>query len=182
MESLYQNFVVVLTLQCSSFNQIKIGPYDYEGLVKSFIRQDRHSASTARRRLSYTRVLLKSYNTVIARIDKPNNVLYITKERYSNTTSRQTRILLAFAEDLHIFNSTGFNLGETYTNTEVADYWEKTRVLISKYIRARSNKDRIKQQIRQHHNMIKSYCTIHDELYKVPEDILRLMFVNQLIY
>lgn len=75
--------------------RILINSYDYEGLISSYLQQDRNEASTAGKRMSYEGKYLYSYQANIAILE--NNILLINDDYWkcSRTTSRHFRILLS---------------------------------------------------------------------------------------
>ena len=161
---------------------IKIGQYDYEGLIKSYLAQDRPSAKTANNRMSYSGPKLSSYNSTLALISTSRpSTLYIDKaiSKYSNTTQRQTRELLyvtaeeswnTFTIDLHL---------PIDANLEV--FWKDIELLITRYKRARTLKPSIKQSIHETISTAQHFAEWHELDPTIPELLMRQLFVNQLL-
>ena len=129
---------------------IKIGQYDYEGLIKSYLAQDRPSAKTANNRMSYSGPKLSSYNSTLALISTSRpSTLYIDKaiSNYSNTTQRQTRELLYVAAEESWSTFTIDLYLPIDANLEV--FWKDIELLITRYKRARTSKPFIKQSIHE---------------------------------
>lgn len=160
---------------------IQIGQYDYEGLCKSFLAQDRKSAKTAGNRLSYCGKTLYSYDSVLARIShKLSSTLYIDKHisTYSNTSRKHTNKLTSATPSYWNVFTIDFDLPLTDNLTE---YWEEVEYLITKYHRARTLKPRIKQQIHTLIRTTKHFAELHKFDTSIPDHIMRLLFVYQLL-
>ncbi len=161
---------------------IKIGPYDYEGLIHSFLARDRLWASTADKRMSYIGHKLYSYNSILAKIiySQPNT-LYINKAtaKYSNTTQRQTRKLLyAAAEE----NWTVFIIDISLPIDEnLKQFWSEVELLITRYKRARTSKPFIKQSIHEAISNTQHFAEWHELDPTIPDILMRHLFVNQLL-
>ena len=161
---------------------IKIGPYNYEGLIRSFLAQDRPSAKTANNRMSYSGPKLSSYNSTLALISASRpSTLYIDKaiSKYSNTTQRQTRELLyvaaeqnwtVFTIDLHL---------HPQINLEV--FWSEVELLITRYKRARTSKPSIKQSIHEAISIAQHFAEWHKLDPTIPDILMRHLFINQLL-
>lgn len=160
---------------------IPIGQYDYKGLCKSFLVQDRISAKTAVDRLSYSGKTLYSYNSVLARIsDTLTSVIHIDKHisTYSNTSRRHANELTSVA-------SNNWNIFTIDTNLPEADnlseYWEEVEYFIAKHNRARTTKAYYKQQIHTLIHTTKHFAKLHKLDTSIPDHIMRQLFVYQLL-
>lgn len=161
---------------------IKINSYDYEGLIRSFLAQDRLSAKTADNRLSYSGIKLFSYNSTLALIsDSKPSTLYIDKaiSKYSNTTQRQTRKLLYVAAEE---NWTVFII-DLYLSSKnnLEQFWSEVELLITRYKRARTLKPSIKQSIHEAVSIAQHFAEWHKLDPTVPDILMRQLFVNQLL-
>lgn len=160
---------------------LQIGSYDYKGLIKSYLKQDRQSASTAGDRMSYFNHKLYSYNSVLAFMDKQfAQVLFIDKHisTYSNTSRKHTKVLFntipsywkVFIIDLNLM-----------AQENLLEYWESVDKLITDYIRSRKYKHIIKDVI---HNTIRTaqlFAELHKLDQTIPEELMRKLFVNRLL-
>ena len=161
---------------------IKIGQYDYEGLIKSYLAQDRLSAKTADNRLSYSGIKLFSYNSKLAVIsDSKLSTLYIDKaiSKYSNPPQRQTRKLLYIAAEQ---NWTAFivNIDRSPENN-LEQFWNDIELLITRYKRARITKASIKQSIHEAVSNAQHFAEWHELDSTIPDILMRHLFVNQLL-
>jgi len=129
---------------------IAIGSYDYEGLIKSYLNQDRKYAKTASGRLSYEGNILYSYNTRIAEILN-NNILLMDNNatNHSATTSKQVNKLKSLITKHTIINVVDLD-------TKITINWYLIDNLIQKYKRARSQHklDMYANQIKGYYNQI----------------------------
>lgn len=161
---------------------ILIGQYDYEGLCKSFLAQDRSYAKTAGERLSYNRKYLYSYNSTLAIVShKLPSTLYIDKHisTYSNTSRKHTNKLTSAASKGWNVFTIDFDLPAADNLTE---YWEEVEYLITRYRRARTLKPKIKQQIHKLIHTAKHFAELHELDPTVPDHIMRQLFVNSLLH
>lgn len=162
---------------------IKIGFYDYEGLIKSYLAQDRPSAKTADNRMSYNQHRLSSYNSTLAIIGTSRpSTLYIDKaiSNYSNTTKKQTRKLLYIAAEqnwtvfiVNINRSQEFNL---------LVLWEEITNLIGKHNRSRKHKPTIKQSIHEAISTAQHFAEWHELDPIIPDILMRHLFINSLLH
>ena len=85
---------------------MSIGTYDYDGLCEAFINQSQSCGKTAEDRMSFNRLSIYSYNSLLATLDPTNNVLLVYSDtaNYSNTSKRHTRFLHEAAKELIIFS------------------------------------------------------------------------------
>ena len=111
-----------------------IGGYDYDGLAKSFIRQDRPSAKTAEGRMSYSGTNLYSYRANIAKLDGDVVLLNTDYIGYSNTTSKHFNALRRYTRDYQIF-AIPFNKN---SERQLQYYWDKISQAITEFRRARA--------------------------------------------
>jgi len=81
--------------------KVAIGAYDYSGLIKSYLAQDRKQARTAGGRLSYIGKSIYSYQTTLgALITHKNQTILLVNRKLigrSNTTTRQMHLLLNYS-------------------------------------------------------------------------------------
>ncbi len=160
---------------------IRIGQYDYNGLIKSYLAQDRPSASTAGNRMSYSGIKLYSYNSLLARMsDTLPNTLYINKHisRYSRTTSTQIHILQK--EALYSWNVFVINLETTFADNLLL-YWTEVEDTIKRYNRARTCKPLIKQELHKLIRTAQHFAELHGLDPTIPDPHMRQLFVNQLL-
>ena len=77
---------------------IRIGSYDYDNLIESYLAQDRKKAKTAGNRLWYENNVLYSYNTILSILHthKDKKILLINKSlvNYSQTTTKHMNRLI----------------------------------------------------------------------------------------
>ena len=161
---------------------IKIGQYDYEGLIKSYLAQDRPSAKTANNRMSYSGPKLSSYNSTLALISTSRpSTLYIDKaiSNYSNTTQRQTRELLYVAAEESWSTFTIDLYLPIDANLEV--FWKDIELLITRYKRARTSKPFIKRSIHEAISNAQHFAEWHELDPTIPDILMRQLFVNQLL-
>ena len=160
---------------------IPIGSYDYKGLCKSFLAQDRNNAKTAGDRMSYFGTNLYSYSSTLARIsDTLPSILYIDKHisTYS-PTSRKHANFLTLAADYN-WNIFIIDLDLPVANN-LSEYWTEVEYLITRYRRARTLKPRIKQQIHTLIHTTKHFAKLHKLDQTIPDSIMRQLFVYQLL-
>ena len=161
---------------------IKIGPYDYLNLIKSYLAQDRPSATTAGDRMSYFGRKLYSYNSVLAIISTiHSNVLYIdsSTRSYSNTTSKQTNRLVTITHSLN-WQVFFIDLRSEPANN-LATYWSEVESLIGKHNRSRKYKYHIKQSIHSTIRTAQLFAELHELDPTIPDILRRQLFVNQLL-
>ena len=163
-----------------------IGSYDYDGLCKSYLAQDRPSAKTAQNRMSYSGVYLYSYNSVLAKLDTERKILYIDSDiaHYSNTSSDHANKLRAEAKD----NFTIFELLVDATIEDTVTYY--TNIInsaIIKHTRARAthSKQYWKSQIFNTLDELTLYLDLHtiknSKLRKVTQPIFQQLFKLKLL-
>lgn len=166
---------------------IKIGSYDYKGLVQSFFTQDRIQAKTDNNRMSYVANKIYSYNSLLGQLStNGSNILYINKDiaNYSKTSKKHTIILLHNLPN-HI---NYFYIGSQYTLEESLQrlYWNEIENYIKKYKCAKITKDRWKQYIHELWDKAILFIELHPELANTKEvaykdTIIRQLFVNRLL-
>lgn len=160
---------------------IKIGSYDYKGLIKSYLAQGRPSANTADKRMSYKGLNLFSYNSLLATISitRPNT-LYINKSisKCSITTIKQTNKL--HKEALLNWNIFTIDFGMSHKEN-LSLYWSEVELLITRYKRARTLKPTIKQSIHKAVSHAQHFAEWHELDPTIPDLIMRHLFVNQLL-
>lgn len=159
---------------------IRIEQYDYEGLIQSYLAQDRPSASTASKRMSYHKTVLYSYNSILAKMSEViPNVLYINKHiaECSNTTKKHTGLLQRKALSWNIF--------VIDLNIPFADnlqlYWAEAELFIKRYKRARTLKPQIKQDLHKLIRTAQHFAEVHRLDPTIPDPHMRQLFVNQLL-
>ena len=154
------------------------GPYDYSGLISCYLNQSLPSGSTAGNRLSFSKDRLYSYDSLLAKLDTH---LYIDKEisKYSQTTSKQVRILESAGRyrNLEIFfTDLLFSL-----EVNLEDYWEEAQEYIDRYIKARSRKPIIAEELRRHIQHTIQFAELHNLSTTIPDDVMKQMFVYKLL-
>lgn len=160
---------------------VHIGQYDYEGLIQSYLAQDRHSASTAGNRISYRGIKLYSYNSILARMsDTLPNTLYINKHisSYSRTTSKQNHKLQR--ETSLSWNVFVIDLDITFADN-LQLYWAEADLLIKQHKRARVRKPIIKQDLHKLIRNAQHFAELHELDSTIPDPHMRQLFVNQLL-
>ena len=160
---------------------IKIGQYDYEGLIKSYLAQDRISAKTAGNRMSYHKTNLYSYASILARMsDTRPNTLYIDKfiSKHSITTAKQTNHLRR--EGLLNWNIFTIDFDMIFKDN-LAAYWNEIELLITRYKRARTSKPFIKQSIHKAISNAQHFAEWHELDPTIPDILMRHLFINQLL-
>ena len=160
---------------------IRIGQYDYNGLIKSYLAQDRPSASTASKRMSYRGIKLYSYNSILAQMsDILPNTLYINKliSRYSRTTSKQFHELQREASlNWNVFV---IDLDITFADNLLL-YWAEAELFIKHYKWARTLKPQIKQDLHKLIRTAQHFAELHELDPTIPDHIMRQLFVSQLL-
>lgn len=159
---------------------IRIEQYDYEGLIQSYLAQDRPLASTASNRMSYHNTVLYSYNSILAKMSEViPNVLYINKHiaECSNTTKKHTGLLQRKALSWNIFV---IDLNIPFSDN-LQTYWEDIELLIKRYQRARTLKPKIKQALHKLIHTTQHFAELHGLDPTIPDHIMKQLFVNQLL-
>ena len=165
---------------------LKINSYDYEGLIRSYLTQDRPSAKTAQNRMSYSGVYLYSYNSVLAKLDTERKILYIDSDivHYSNTSIKHANNLRAKAKD----NFTRFEVPiDASTEDTVTYYTNIINHAITKHTRARveHSKHYWKSQIFNTLDELTIYLDLHtiknSKLRKVTQPIFQQLFELKLL-
>lgn len=160
---------------------IKIGQYDYKGLIKSYLAQDRPSASTASTRLSYSGAILYSYKSILATISQRYpNTIYIDKDisEFSKTSSKQTGILLNSARSN--WNVFVIDLDQPIDDN-LSVYWREVELLIKRHQRARTRRPQIKQQLHELIHTTQHFAELHKLDTAIPDHIMRQLFIYQLL-
>ena len=160
---------------------IKIKSYDYSGLIKSYLTQNRPSAKTAQNRMSYSEIYLYSYDSVLAKLDTERKIIYIDSDiaHYSITSTKQANTLRAEAKD----NFTRFEVPIDASAEDTVTYY--TNIInnaITKHARARveHSKRYWKSQIFNTLNELTLYLDLHtiknSKLRKVTQPIFKQLF------
>jgi len=110
---------------------------DYESLIDAYLSRNYSEGRTYCGRLNFTGTLLKSYNTPVAEIR--NGYIVITDRKYSNTTSKQLRILRSSISDM---------IELPYSLHPEQSIYDKLADLFAKYKRARSRKPLLEIELR----------------------------------
>ena len=163
-----------------------IGSYDYLGLIKSYLTQDRPSAKTAQNRMAYSGVYLCSYDSVLAKLDTERKILYIDSDiaHYSNTSIKHANNLRAKAKD----NFTMFEVPIDASAEDTVTYY--TNVInnaITKHTRARVEHSKCywKSKIFNTLNELTLYLDLHtiknSKLRKVTQPIFQQLFKLKLL-
>lgn len=160
---------------------IHIGQYDYKGLIKSYLAQDRPSASTANDRMSYKGINLYSYSSILVQMSETlPNTLYANKYlfKYSITTTKQFYKLQKIAS--HGWSIFVIDLDITFADN-MQIYLEDIELLIKRYQRARTLKPQIKQELHELIRATQHFAELHKLDSTIPDHIMRQLFVNQLL-
>jgi len=159
---------------------MSIGQYDYEGLVISYLIQEYPSAKTARDRMSYNGIKLYSYCSILAEMDAVKKTLYVREEtaNYSNTSRTHARILYKYASNFTVFTIETY---DSVSEENLQNYWNQIEPLVIKYKRARTRKLTYKWEIQRIVQTAKLYAELHGFDQTVPDNILRMLFVNCLL-
>lgn len=129
--------------------------YDYEGLCKAFINQSQSSDKTTQGRMSFNRLSIFSYNSLLATLDPTNKVLLIDSHiaKYSNTSQRHTRMLLECATE---FTTYSINLNQEPENNLI-EYFNRVQSSINRFRRARVLMSTHRTLILKHYAEMQSY-------------------------
>lgn len=160
---------------------IRIGQYDYKGLIESYLAQDRPSASTASDRMSYKGINLYSYSSILAQISETlPNTLYANKYlfKYSITTTKQFYKLQKIAS--HNWNIFVIDLDITFADN-LQIYWTEVEDVIKQHKRARTRKPQIKQDLHKLIRTAQHFAEWHELDPTIPDILMRQLFVNQLL-
>lgn len=113
---------------------MSIGNYDYAGLCEAFINQSQSCGKTAEGRMSFNRLSIYSYDSLLATFNPTKNVLliYLDIAGYSNTSKSHTRHLLSFTA-----NITTFWIKYEEPLEQMKSYHDSVNELILRYKRAR---------------------------------------------
>lgn len=164
----------------------KIGSYDYQGLIESYLVQDREYAKTAENRMSYSGVYLYSYNSVLAELETKRKIVYIDSDiaHYSNTSIRHANILRTNARN-------NFILFEIPVDGKVEDivthYTDIISNAITKHTRARAehSKRYWKSQIFNTLDELTLYLNLHlrgnSKYRKILQSIFQQLFELKLL-
>ena len=133
---------------------MSIGPYDYFGLCQAFLNQSQSCGKTAENRMSFNRLSIYSYNSLLATFDPANNVLLIYSDiaKYSNTSIRHTKILRKAAEELTIFSVIDDEVAE-----QLKEYYNSILANIGRFNRAHINKHFFKEKIIRDFNEMQQF-------------------------
>jgi hypothetical protein len=161
---------------------LKIGHYDYEGLIESYLAQDKQSATTADNRMSYKGIKLFSYNSKLALISNSKlSTLYIDKTtaKYSKTSQRQTcKLLYVAAEQNWVVFIVNIDRSR---ESNLEQFWNEIEPLITRYKRARTRKPFIKQSIHEAVSNAQHFAEWHELDPTIPDILMRHLFINQLL-
>lgn len=161
---------------------IRIGQYDYEGLIQSYLAQDRPSASTANDRMSYKGINLYSYSSILAQMSETlPNTLYANKYlfKYSITTTKQFYKLQKIAS--HGWSIFVIDLDITFADN-LQLYWAETELFIKQHKRARTRKPIIEKELHKLIRTTQHFAELHELDSTIPDYIMRQLFVNSLLH
>lgn len=160
---------------------IKIGQYDYDGLIKSYLAQDRPSASTASDRMSYKGITLYSYSSILTQISETiPKTLYANKSlfKYSITTTKQFYKLQKIAS--HGWSIFIIDLDIAFANN-LQLYWTEVEGVIKQHKYARTCKPIIEKELHKLIRTAQHFAELHGLDPTIPDHIMRQLFVNQLL-
>jgi len=150
-----------------------------EEVAVAFVNQSLPEAKSCTGNFSFKGTSLYSYASLLAKVGLKDNALYIDKDisKYSNTTQKHTSKLLSAAHPMQVFY---IYLGE-YPETNMQRYWKSIEAFIVKHRRARKYKDHYKAQIQSTIQEAQLFAKLHNEPTEIPDDLMRQLFVNQLL-
>lgn len=161
---------------------ITIGQYDYKGLIKSYLLQDRLDAKTATNRMSYKGKILYSYRTKLAQIyDFENKILLIDggTARYSPTSAKHANKLKTTAKE---FNWQIFVIDLDYTPLDnLKEYWKDVEDHIGSFKRSRKYKEIARQKTLDLIAEAKEYAEMYKLNSEVPKHIMEQLFTHKLL-
>lgn len=133
---------------------MSIGQYDYSGLCEAFINQSQSSGKTAQGRMSFNRLSIYSYNSLLATLDPTNKVLRLYKPvaEYSNTSKRHTKFLVNAAKGLTVFSVIDDGVAE-----QLQEYCDSISTNILFFNRASKHKSFFKDTIIREFNEMQQY-------------------------
>ena len=133
---------------------MSIGQYDYSGLCEAFVNQSQPSGKTGKGRMSFNRLSIFSYSSLLATLDPANKVLRLYKPiaDYSNTSKRHAKILVGAAEGFNIFSVIDDEVAE-----QLQEYYNSITTSILFFNRARRHKSFFKDAIIRELNEMQKY-------------------------
>ena len=133
---------------------MSIGQYDYSGLCEAFINQSQSCGKTAEGRMSFNRLSIYSYSSLLATLDPANKVLRLYKPiaEYSNTSNRHARILVNMAEGFTIFSVIDDEVTE-----QLQEYYDTISACILFFHRAHTRKPFYKEVIIREFNQMQQF-------------------------
>jgi hypothetical protein len=161
--------------------------YNYIRTINEYLEQKKKKGTTAGGRMSFSNDVLYSYDSVLAIIDKKNNILLIDNSisNISNTSRKHARILLSE------------NMGHEYSVLAIAyinNYRESARILgdniehcIQKANRARTmhTKEKWKEKSISKYMMLKllsnTYLDKRTKEYRLKDKAFKLLFENNML-
>jgi len=161
---------------------ITIGQYDYEGLIKSYLLQDRLNAKTATNRMSYKGKILYSYNTELAQIYNFENKILLVDEgtaTYSHTSAKHANKLKIIAKE---FNWQVFVIDLGYTPSDnLREYWKDVKDYIGSFKRSRKYKEMARQKTLDLITEAKEYAEVYKLNSEVPKHVMEQLFTHKLL-
>lgn len=167
---------------------MSIGPYDYHGLCEAFINQSQSCGKTAENRMSFNRLSIYSYNSLLATLDPVNRILHLdeTISTYSNTSHRHTKSLLEAGSDLTTYR---INLDKSYEENLIA-YLDNLLIGIQLYKRARQRKPYYKEAIFNIFKEFQSYLDyvdldrrtkVYKQITRRASEVFAILLENKLL-
>ena len=131
-----------------------IRQYDYSGLCEAFVNQTQSCGKTAEGRMSFNRLSIYSYSSLLATLDPANKVLRLYKPiaEYSNTSNRHARILVNRAEGFTIFSIIDNEVAE-----QLQEYYDAITTAILFFNRASKSKSFFKDAIIKEFNEMQQF-------------------------
>ena len=159
-----------------------VGQYDYEGLIKSYLLQDRLNAKTATNRMSYKGKILYSYETKLAQIyNFENKILLIDggTATYSHTSIEHDHKLKTIAKEL---NWQVFVIDLDYTPSDnLREYWKDVEDYIGSFKRSRMYKEIARQKTLDLIAEARAYAKLYNLNSNIPKYIMEQLFINKLL-
>lgn len=137
------------------------GYYDYNGLIAEYLSQSKESSSTAKGRLSFRGHKLYSYNSLLAKLNLSNRIVYIDKHiaNYSITSAKHTSRLIHQANAIKLYI---YKLNLDLSNNEVLDeYIDDVYATVEKLFRARTKQSIYKQKVHSTLDTIEQFKSDH---------------------
>ena len=169
--------------------------YNYEGLCKQYIKYNLHNKgkshkNTAGKRMSYRMDRLYSYNSILCIYTKikGKKIFFIDNNiaSYSNTSAKHKRILKSELKEQnnqkkHFYYMEVKQIDST--KNMIKSKYNTITELIQRHNRARSNKQIIKNIIKDEYNNLKLLCSLIDQRTresKLHKEVFKLLIKHKI--